>query len=605
MKFTISSSSESGSCKADKNGVEFIAAGAAEEAFFEVNFDFEEWESDAYVMMPACVYNGNRYKRVKRKYPPMYRLDEVGENCVPLMTDVPALNPDGSGEIQVTAGDMAVPCVGIFYRQKKQALLIFTRQEIKGRNIGFTFREGKLKLSYPSNRNDLYRFCREHDTLGDKGIAVTEGEKIRSDYVIFEFACEDIPGFYRFFFEHRKCLMSDERAENGYTDKLWEIMERHFNEHNWSGEYYAEMSKVWQCGWCGGGMSTYPLLMRGSEETKERARKTIDFMTKHQAPSGFFFGMIKEGEILDDSFGAPGLKNLHLIRKSGDGLYFLLKTFDIVTPKQSWIDAARKCADAFVKLFREYGTFGQFIDVLTGRMVVAESSAGAIAIGALAKAGVYFKDEKYLEVARAACKKYYNDFTCCGITTGGPGEILTAPDSESAFAMVESCIALYEATKEQLWLDYAEDCTHQASSWVVTYKYKFPADSEFARLDINTVGSVFANVQNKHSAPGICTFSGDCIYKLYKFTGNEKYLELIKDIAFFIPQCVSTEERPIYSWDVPKQKLSEGYICERVNMSDWETERCVGGVFNFSCWCETSLILSFVELMCYDELKES
>ena len=44
-----------------------------------------------------------------------------------------------------------------------------------------------------------------------------------------------------------------------------------------------------------------------------------------------------------------------------------------------------------------------------------------------------------------------------------------------------------------------------------------------------------------------------------------EYLELIKDIAYFMPQCVSTEERPIFSWDQPPKKLLPGCICERSN----------------------------------------
>ena len=121
--------------------------------------------------------------------------------------------------------------------------------------------------------------------------------------------------------------------------------------------------------------------------------------------------------------------------------------------------------------------------------------------------------------------------------------------------------------------------------------------------------SVFANAQNKHSAPGICTLSGNSLYKLYQWTNNALYKELYEDIALTISQYMSTEERPIYSWDVPKdaaandqtnmtverEKLPQGFICERVNMSDWETERCVGGVFNASCWCETSNLLTLAE----------
>ena len=301
------------------------------------------------------------------------------------------------------------------------------------------------------------------------------------------------------------------------------------------------------------------------------------------------------------------MKDTHLIRKSGDVLLFLYKHFECMPVKAEWERAAENCADAFVRLFNKYGTFGQFVNVETGEMQIELSCAGASAVGGLVRSWEYFRKEDYLETAKKACEYYYKNFVAKGVTSGGPGEILTAPDSESSFAMLESCVLLYETTKEEKWLRYAKDSANLFSSWVMTYAYKFPKGCEFDLQKINTTGSVFANVQNKHSAPGICTFSGDTLYRLYRYTGDARYLELIKDIAYFIPQCVSTPWKPIYDWEhmhgEAEGRLLDGYICERVNTSDWEMQPYIGGVFNVSCWCETSLILSFVELMHLPEMQ--
>ncbi|HJC75306.1 MAG TPA: hypothetical protein H9697_10255 [Candidatus Mediterraneibacter faecavium] len=92
---------------------------------------------------------------------------------------------------------------------------------------------------------------------------------------------------------------------------------------------------------------------------------------------------------------------------------------------------------------------------------------------------------------------------------------------------------------------------------------------------------------------------------------KDTYLELAKDVTLTVSQYMSTENRPIYSWDVPKdasllnddslraepEKLPQGFICERVNISDWESERCIGGVFNGSCWAETSNLLVLAEVV--------
>lgn len=602
MHYQLHGQSACGSCRIEKETLHFRAAADTENAFFTLMLEPDTWEDDCYIFSPACAYNGNRIRRAVRSYPPIYTAEDVGEGFEPLMTDVPALEPDGSGQIQVTAGDMATPCAGLFFRRAKKALLLFFEQEIKGRNIGCTLEKGRISLSYPSNRSDSYRFCTQHDTAPETGIPMAAGEEISSRIRIFTFRCDGIPTFFREYFRLRKCLMSSPRAAFGYTTELWQLMERHFNEWNWSGEYYAEMSKVWQCGWVGGGMSTVPLLEHGNEVSRKRAEDTLDFMARHQTSCGFFHSVVRDGTVYFDDFKKAGLPNLHLIRKSADGLYFLFKNLAVTTPKPTWERSARRCADAFVRLFERYGHFGQFIDNETGDILVPGSASGAMAIAGLAKAAEYFDCRVYLTTATAAMERYYNDFCATGVTNGGPGEILSAPDSESAFALLESAVVLFESTGDPRWLEAAETLAAFCSSWVVTYAYRFPANSEFGRLGINTVGAVFANIQNKHAAPGICTLSGDSLLKLYRFTKNEACLELLKDIAYCLPQCVSTEEKPIYSWDVPPKKLPAGFICERVNMSDWEGPSAVGGVFWGSCWSETSLLLSFTELMTQKEM---
>ena len=60
-------------------------------------------------------------------------------------------------------------------------------------------------------------------------------------------------------------------------------------------------------------------------------------------------------------------------------------------------------------------------------------------------------------------------------------------------------------------------------------QFNFPDGSDFDKLKINTVGSLFANAQNKHSAPGICTHSGLGVYRLYEYTGDAAYLDLIRN----------------------------------------------------------------------------
>ena len=278
MEHNIMLRSNNGTVSFSGDVVTLIAEKDCSDTRFSMTVDFPEWEEDAYVFLPACAYNGNKMKRRKITYPPMYTPDECGINPEPIISDVPALNPDGSGKIEVTSGDLSVPCFGVFFRHKQVAFFVFTEQACKGKNIGFWVESGKITVQFPVIRSKCYRICRTDEPSTDSGIVATAGEIITSKVLIKEFACRDVPQFFESFFQNRRCLLSDTPAKIEYSQKLWDVMEEHMNRDNFSGEYYAEMSKIWQCGWVGGGMSTLPLFKYGNATSKERAIKTLDFI---------------------------------------------------------------------------------------------------------------------------------------------------------------------------------------------------------------------------------------------------------------------------------------------------------------------------------------
>ncbi|MBR2025104.1 MAG: hypothetical protein IKA02_04790, partial [Clostridia bacterium] len=275
---------------------------------FSMTVKFSEWEDDAYIFLPACVYNGNKFKKSFCSYPPMYDKEDSGINPAPVISDIPALNPDGSGEIQVTSGDLSVPCVGIYYKNKKEAFFLFCEQECMGKNLGFLVKSGEVEVQFPVIRTKCYRMCRTNEVSCDSGFVSLSNEVITSNVVIKEFECDSITEFYRLFFENRKTLLSSEPSQSLYTDKLWSVLENHMNNDNFSGEYYAETSKKYQLGWVGGGMSSLPLLQYGNEKSKENAIKTLDFITSKVAPTGFFYTLIENGIIKDDGFNNEHMK---------------------------------------------------------------------------------------------------------------------------------------------------------------------------------------------------------------------------------------------------------------------------------------------------------
>lgn len=591
------------------------------ELCFETGF---EKHPDDFVFMPACCYAGNQFEAIKTDYPPLFTPQQAQVEMPLTITDVPRLEKDGSGTIEVTTGDLAVPCAGVFSKSQGKGLLLYTVQQVEGHNLGLAYADGALTLSWPHLRKKaMYRWPHMVPST-DRGIPLEKGRQVRIPYRAFVFQCDDITEFYRVFFETRKCMgLDDTRPVPLPAAEQWRIHQDKFNRMNWREKrgFYSvgttdDLGQIWQPGWVGGAMSTLALMKLGGELEWTRGLSTLEYLFSLQAPTGFFYEIGDlDGRPHGMGFGAPGAENWHLVRKSGDVLYFLFLHFRLMESRGQAVPphfeaGARKVADAFVRLWREYGQFGQFVDLETGKLAVGGSTSGAIVPAGLVAAFRWFGQPEYLKVACAAAELYHRRDLSAGYTTGGPGDMLQCPDSESAFALLESFAALFEETGEALWLRRAEAAAHYCSSWVVAYNYTFPPDSEFARLGMKTTGCVFANLQNKHAAPGICTLPGAALLKLHRWTGEAAYLELLRDIAFSIGQYMSTEARPIWSWDAPKdpalmhdpnataprEKLPSGFICERVNMSDWEGVRCVGGVFCGSCWPEAANMLTLAEV---------
>lgn len=105
-------------------------------------------EGSEYIFFPACCYDGNRFDVMKKMYPPLFAAEEAKIDMPVTITDVPRLEKDGSGILEVTTGDVSVPCVGIYSRKEGKAVLIYTIQQIDGINLGLAYEKGKIHISY-------------------------------------------------------------------------------------------------------------------------------------------------------------------------------------------------------------------------------------------------------------------------------------------------------------------------------------------------------------------------------------------------------------------------------------------------------------------------
>lgn len=601
-----------------------------------INFLFNDWSIDNYVLIPAAVYNGNRFKVSEQTYPPMLtKKDEIGVNIPTTVTDVPRLsNSEVESKIQFRTGDMSTPTAGFFDPKQKKGFFILTTQKTLLGDSGISIEENSdrsqavISLSAPAVRHDYkYSMCNTKEKSDDKGYDFHEHDEVTLKFRLYSFDCNSITDFFEYFSKIRKDLSGVASLYNSIPfSEAWKIQEQKYNRDNWVEQYgfyristsdclYGE----WQTGWVGGGMNSYPLLLAGDEISKERAYKTLDFVfSKVQAPSGFLYGIYYQGKPYSDSFKSHENTNLLLLRKNADAIYFIVKQFMLIKKMEyikeipnKWEKGLEKVCDAFIRLWKKYGQFGQFVDIEKEEIIIGGSASVGIAPAALALAGQYYDNTEYIAVAKKAALYYYENYVKKGITNGAPGEICQCPDSESAFGLLESYVVLYEVTGDRKWIAMAKDTANYCSSWCMSYDFDFPQSTAFAQLNMHTTGAVWANVQNKHAAPGICTLSGDSLFKLYRATGNKLYLELIQEIAHNITQYLSRTDRPLtiswrfnnneYNGDMNSNmgnanSIPSGWMNERVNTSDWEGKENIGGIAGGSCWCEVSNMLTYVEV---------
>lgn len=600
-----------------------IMTGNAEQVNLSLELVDNAWSKDVFVLLPAAAYNGNRYHSRRTAYPPLPSMPEdKQEHPAIVIGDLPRLNihDNQPSAIHITTGDETTPSIAYYNRHEEKGCILLTKQGNIYGNFGVRVSESKDRRSAvaaiesPAVRPSIYREGRTDSPSPDTGAALQTGGFIEIPFQIFVFEAHSIQDLYTCFAEVRDSLTGPVTLKHSLPfSAAWRIYEEKYNRDNWNDAYgyYAVGTRNhweggnhnkyqdWQPGWTGGGISSLPLIAIGNHLSGERALKTIEFMfSKGQSSSGLFYGGSHAGKLFHDAFNEKTERNWVMVRKNADVLYFLLKHViqlgkdpDWKLPDH-WETGMRKLADRFVELYTRYRQYGQFLDVETGEIIVGGSTSGALVPGALALAGQFFNEPRYLDVAVKSGEDYYRTHVRMGVTTGGPGEIMQAPDSESAFSMLESLVILFEVTESCDWLTMAEEMAEQCMTWCASYDYVFPQDSCFGKLDIRSAGSVWANIQNKHSAPGICTFSGDSLFKLWRATGERRFLDLITLIAHNMPQYMCREDYQVGDRTTAKP----GWICERVNFSDWEGYENIGGNIFGSCWPEVSLALTVMEL---------
>ncbi|WP_157766351.1 hypothetical protein [Pedobacter ginsengisoli] len=590
-----------------------LNSGIAKASAVSVSFDFSKWNSENYVLVPASVYNGNRYRAIGNSYSPQYPKDMYYNPSVPLtISNNPRLSiEEGKASlIELQTGNAATPAMCFFSKKEQKGFIVLTEQMTKLGSSGLTIVENAAKdscsfsISAPAVRKLATGFGDFH-LSGDKAPDWKFGDEVALGFKVYVFNASSIPDLLKKFMQVRKDLSGLNNPRNILPmSKLFEvatdICRGNFVEVPAGSFYRPENNKDFQLGWVSGMMNTYPMLALNDKKERDRVFAELDFVVnKLQGKSGYFYGGIRaSGEIIPEKM-SPDFKPVQaMVRKNADALLWLMKHIKLIkaqgygkSVKPEWENAAKKLAAAFARTWNKDGEFGQYIVPETGEIAVYNSTAGAIVPAGLAMASDYFHNKEWMKVAQDAAKFYYHrDVEKQGLTGGHCGDISQDADAESTYGFLESLMALYYYTGQKEWLNRAEVQAALGATWTFSYDPIFPANSEIGKLKSNMAGAIWASIQNKHAAPGICTASGDYVFKLFRATGNLLYADLIRDIQHAHAEAVN----------MPGHLTTNNLIgssMERIQLSDAEGKGSIGNFINTrNSWTETNGMLMALEI---------
>jgi hypothetical protein len=611
----LQTSSSRWACEVGGTGPELevtfrLVAGEADSAGVAVAFDFVGWSRDNYVLVPAVVYDGNRFHALGGGYMPPYPRYMFFNPKLPLtMSNNPRLSVElgQASKIELLTGNAATPAMCFFAPAEKHGFILLTEQKTRFGNNGLFIEENAAQdritfvVSAPGVRERAAEFGGFRPS-GDVGADWKPGDSVTLRFRVYSFGADSIPALLEKFMVVRKALTGPNQPRNLVPmSKVSETIVPRFKAR-WmtvpAGSYYAcENSRDFQLGWVSGFMQT-PLLAIDDPLERDHICQQLDFVVgKLQGRSGYFYGGITaEGQLrADRTFDS---RMLALTRKNADTLLMFFKFFQILKAqghggviKPAWEESARRLAQAFVKTWKERGEFGQYVDPATGEIAVYNSTGGAIAPGGLALAARYFHEPEFLRVAQASTEFYYRrDVVGFGLTSGHSGDTSQDPDADSAFGFLESMMALHWATGDQGWVEKGRTVANLGATWTLSYDYEFPPQSQLGRLGGHMAGAVFASTQNKHAAPGICTASGDYVFKLYRATGDIRYAELIRDI----------QHAHVEATEMPGHRTcgtGDGASMERIQPTDGEGKGAIGNfVHTQNAWTELDGLMMVTEL---------
>ena len=289
-----------------------------------------------------------------------------------------------------------------------------------------------------------------------------------------------------------------------------------------NGGFSYRVDNCFELAWCGQNILFSRMLIEdyirfGHKDSLDEALEILDTrVSLCTASSGLLAAQLRDFENLDAAAADTcnmGYGAYELIRT-----YLTLKRIDIDKP--AYLNAALGFCDFFVDHFSdEYGFGKQWR--LNGECLDKGGTIGGFVIPALVKAYEVVGDEKYLELAKRAMEFYMTRDLDKFVSTAGALDTCCV-DKETSFPFIVSGILLYEATKDEKYIEYAKKAAYYFTSWMFHYDPMYDESSEISEYNVTIKGLTSVSAQHHH----LDMYAGIVVpylRKLADITGDEAW----------------------------------------------------------------------------------
>jgi hypothetical protein len=231
---------------------------------------------------------------------------------------------------------------------------------------------------------------------------------------------------------------------------------------------------------------------------------------------------------------------IFFLRAPSEGMQTLVKAYLREKRKgrdhPEWLHWCRQLADWLLTQQREDGSFPRSWKNGTGEVNEESGTASYDPVPLLVSLSQVTGDKRYLDAAIRAAEYVWENFGSHGVFVGGTTDNPNVVDKEAGMLSLEAFLALYEATKQPMWLERAEAAGNYTESWIWIWNVPMPIGANDSLLQwkrgVPTVGTQGISARGPGGVDEYLDWAVPQFAELYEDTHDEHYLEVARVLLF-------------------------------------------------------------------------